>query len=317
MVRKKPDTFRKTFNACGVYVFVMTPMKTTRNRQGKHEIDLEGVEKNIRYFSGVKGEKTMVLCGGSGEFYALSPAEVKAVAKAAVAGAEGRCKIVSGIGGPTKTAVKMAEAAQDVGCDAVLVMPHDPVVKRGEKAIWDHHRAIARAIDIGFLPFRAPHQPLSIDLVKRFARVKNVVAIKEESGAVAWVRTGCRATAGTVPFITGGGENMVPYYYLAGAVGFTTGMANLSLSMSIKLHNAAIQGRWQEAMRFRDYFEPLTEMRRQLGTPMLKAGLEMMGLAGGPVRDTRVLYAPSAGGNVLNAASRRRLRRFLKAKGVL
>ncbi len=317
MLRKTPDNLRKAFNACGVYVFVMTPMKTARNRQGKNEVDLAGVEKNIQHFAGVKGEKTMVLCGGSGEFYSLSPAEVKAIAEAAVAGAAGRCKIVSGIGGTTKTAVKMAEAAQQAGCDAVLVMPHDPIVKRGEKTLWEHHQAIGHAIDIGFLPFRAPRQPLSIDLVKRFAKVKNVVAIKEESGAVDWVRTGCRVTDNTVPFITGGGENMVPYYYLAGAVGFTTGMSNLILPMSIKLHNAAIRGRWKEAIRLRDYFEPLTEMRRELGTPMLKAGLEMMGLAGGPVRDTRALYSPSAGSNMLDAAGRRRLRRFLKAKGVL
>jgi len=135
-----------------------------------------------------------------------------------------------------------------------------------------------------------------------------VVAIKEESGAVDWVRTGRRVTEDSVPFITGGGENMVPYYYLAGAVGFTTGMANLTLPMSIKLHNAAISGRWKRAMELRDGFEALTEMRRELGTPMLKAGLEMMGLAGGPVRAT---------GARLDRQARSRVRRLLKAKGLL
>jgi len=306
--RKKRDGFRNAFNACGVYVFVMTPFKTARNRRGKFDVDLEGVERNIRYFAGVSGEKTMVLCGGAGEFSSLSPAEVKAIAAAAVAGAQGRCKIVSGIGGTNKTTVKMAEAAQEVGCDAVLVMPHEPVVKQGEKALWERHRAIAGAIDIGFLPFRAPRQTLSIDLVKRLARIKNVVAIKEESGAVDWVRTGRRVTDNTVPFITGGGENMVPYYYLAGAVGFTTGMANLTLPKSIALHDAAIAHRWDRAMALRDEFEALTQIRRDLGTPMLKAGLEMMGLAGGPVRST---------GAVLDVPGRRRVRRMLKEKGVL
>ena len=304
----KPDSLRKSFNACGVYVFVMTPFKTTQNRQGKYEIDLAGVEKNIRYFSSIKGEKTMVLCGGSGEFRSLSPSEVMAVAEAAVAGADGRCKIVVGIGGPNRVAVNMAQAAQAVGCDAVLVMPHEVVVKRGEKALWERHQAISRAIDIGFLPFRAPMQTLSIDLVKRLARISNVVAIKEESGAIDWVRTGCRVTDNGVPFITGGGENQVPYYYLAGAVGFTTGMANLTLPQSIQLHNAALARRWSRAMALRDYFEPLTAMRRELGTPMLKAGLEMLGLAGGPVRDT---------GAMLDAAGRRKLRRFLKSNGIL
>ncbi|MDA0748958.1 MAG: dihydrodipicolinate synthase family protein, partial [bacterium] len=215
MARKNQKNLRKNFNACGVYVFVMTPMKHILNRQGKCEVDLEGVEKNIRYFSKIKGEKTMVLCGGSGEFYSLTPSEVRDIGAAAVAGAEGRCKIVSGIGGTTKTAVKMAENAQEAGCDAVLVMPHDPIVARGEKTIWQHHQAINRAIDIGFLPFRAPRQLISKDLVKRFADLDRVVAIKEESNAIDWVRSGCLTTGNSVPFITGGGENMVPYYYLA------------------------------------------------------------------------------------------------------
>ena len=158
------------------------------------------------------------------------------------------------------------------------------------------------------LPFRAPAQTLSIDLVKRFAGMPQVVAIKEESGAVDWVRTGRRVTSDTVPFITGGGENMVPYYYLAGAVGFTTGMANLTRPLSIKLHNAAIKGRMKQAMVLRDEFEALTSLRQELGTPMVKAGLEMVGLAGGPVRST---------GARLDTRDRRRVRKMLEQKGVL
>lgn len=307
-LKKGAGDLRRAFNARGVFVFVMTPFKMTKDRKGQYEVDLEGVERNIRHFSRVAGEKVMVVCGGSGEFHSLSPSEVIAVAQAAVAGAGGRCKVVCGVGGPTKNAVQMAEDAQEAGCDAVLVMPHDPIVSRGEKAIWGRHLAISKAIGIGLMPFRAPKQLLSIDLVRRLSGVQNVVAIKEESGAVDWVRTGVRVTCGGVPFITGGSENMIPYYYLAGAVGFTTGMANLTLPQSAQLHRAAIRKDWGRAMAWRDYFEPLTDLRRELGTPMLKGGLEMMGLAGGPVRAT---------GAVLDAAGRRQVRKLLKEKGLL
>ncbi len=311
-------TLRESMNARGVYVFVMTPMKTVLNRQGRHRIDTVGMETNARYFAGIKGRKTLVICGGSGEFYALSPSEVRDLAAAAVAGAQGKCKIVCGIGWSTKTAVKMAKNAQNVGCDALLVMPHDPVVTRGEGAIWRHHRAIATAVDIGIIPFRAPRQLLSIDLVKRFSMLEKVVAIKEESNAVDWVRTGCLAVGKGVPIITGGGENMAPYYYLAGARGFTSGMANLTLPMSISMHNAGIRRRWKTAMELRDYFEPLASLRGELGTPMLKAGLEMMGLAGGPLRDTPQAQSSGApSGNSLTAKDRSRVRNLLKKKGVL
>jgi dihydrodipicolinate synthase/N-acetylneuraminate lyase len=308
---------RQSFNARGVYVFVMTPMKLSKTRQGKYEVNLEGMEGNIRHFAGIKGDKTMVICGGSGEFYSLSASEVREIGAAAVEGAQGRCQIVSGIGGSTRSAVKMAASAQEVGCDGVLVMPHDPIVARGEKKIWEHHQTIGQAIDIGYLPFRAPRQLISIGLVRKFAGQKKVVAIKEESGAIDWVRTGRIATDHSVPIITGGGENMVPYYYLAGAVGFTTGMANLTLPKSIQLHNAAIKSRWKSAMEQRDYFESLTALRSELGTPMLKSGLEMMGLAGGPVRDTRAQYSTTEAGHILDTTGRRRVRSLLKKKGVL
>jgi 4-hydroxy-tetrahydrodipicolinate synthase len=301
-------TLRETYHACGVYIFVMTPFKTALNRKGQVQVDLHGVEKNIAHFADVPGDKAMVLCGGSGEFADLSPAEVRDIAQAAVAGARGRCAVVCGIGHANGIAVKMAEAAQEVGCDAVLVMPHDPVVRQGDGAIYKRHQAIARAIDIGMIPFRAPRQTLSIDLVSRFARMPRVVAIKEESGAVDWVRTGCRVTKNAVPFITGGGENMVPYYYLAGAVGFTTGMANLTLKQSIALHAAARSGDWQKTMALRDFFEPLTETRRVLGNAMLKSGLEMMGLSGGPLRKD---------GKRLSKVERLSVRRLLKAHRVL
>lgn len=301
-------TLRKSFNARGVYVFVMTPFKTTTDQHGRYQVDLNGVEKNIAHFASIPGEKTMVICGGSGEFADLSPAEVRDIALAAVAGAKGRCKIVSGVGHTDNTAAKMARAAQEAGCDGVLVMPHDPVVAKGDTAIWKRHQLIAKSITIGMLPFRAPKQTLSIDLVKRFANMPRVVAIKEESGAVDWVRSGRRITKNAIPFITGGGENMVPYYYLAGAVGFTTGMANITLAQSIALHEAAISNRWPRTMELRDYFEPLNEARRKLGSAMLKGGLEMMGLAGGPVRSN---------GKRLTAAERRSVRRLLKQSNLL
>ena len=89
MARKKGTELRKAFRAGGVYVFVMTPMATTRNRRGDLEVDLAGVEKNTAHFAGVPGEKTFVVCGGSGEFYSLTPGEVTDIAAAAVAGASG------------------------------------------------------------------------------------------------------------------------------------------------------------------------------------------------------------------------------------
>ena len=305
---KTTPNLRLQFDAPGVYLFVATPFKWSRDRHGKYEPDLQGIERNVDHFASIEGDKTMVICGGSGEFGSLSSAEVIALAAAAVSGADGRCNVIVGVGGTTTNAAKMAEAAQGAGCDAVLVMPYPPDVRRGEKVLWQRHRAISRAIDIGVMPFRAPSQLLSAQLIQRLEKVDNVVAIKEESDAIDWVRTGVRLTEGRLPIVSGGGENLVPYYYLAGAIGFTTGMANISLPQSVKLHRTALRRDWKRTMEWRDYFEPLTAMRSAMGNAMIKSGLEMMGLSGGPMRAT---------GESLDAAGRRKVRRIMREKGLL
>ena len=85
-------------------------------------------------------------------------------------------------------------------------------------------------------------------------------------------------------------------------------MANITLPQSVKLHRVALRHNWDAAMQWRDYFEPLTQMRGELGNAMLKGGLEMLALAGGPIRDT---------GAALNAAGRRSVRKIMREKKLL
>jgi hypothetical protein len=61
-------------------------------------------------------------------------------------------------------------------------------------------------------------------------------------------------------------------------------------------------------MAWRDYFEPLSDLRKELGNAMLKTGLELLGLSGGPIRAT---------GKQLSPTERRRVQRLLKQQGVL
>ena len=59
---------------------------------------------------------------------------------------------------------------------------------------------------------------MSIELaIRLFEDTENAVALKEESGDVAWAGEFIQATQGQVPVVAGGGEMMAPYYLLAGA----------------------------------------------------------------------------------------------------
>lgn len=81
--------------------------------------------------------------------------------------------------------------------------------------------------------------------------------------------------------VCGGGESLAPYYLLAGAQAFTSGIANLLPGLALDLYEAAAAGRWGDALVVQQRLLPLIEMRGRPGRmiPVIKEGLKMMGLA--------------------------------------
>jgi 4-hydroxy-tetrahydrodipicolinate synthase len=67
--------------------------------------------------------------------------------------------------------------------------------------------------------------------------------------------------------------------------GFTDGISNFIPQLPVALYKSAVEGNWEEFKRTEERLARITELRRKAGsTAFLKAALDMMGLAGGPVR---------------------------------
>ncbi len=288
----------------GAFIFAITPFKVLED--GNTVVDEEGVQRNMAFFASQKDPHVIVVCGGTGEIASLSPEEVATVVRNAYLH-KGDTLLVSGVRGDTELAAQMACGVEEAGADVVLVMPEQAVLDRGEDAIYAHHAAIAESIEIGIMSFRNTTAVLSIDLVKRLDEIPNVVALKDEAGDLNLFRKTVVATGGKLPCIMGG-EMLAPYYFLAGAKGLTTGVANLLPHLSIDLCEAGLAGDYERAQEIRDILVPITELRGKAGNTMLKGGLELLGLAGGPIRDT---------GAVITDEHREELRGILQGFGVL
>jgi 5-dehydro-4-deoxyglucarate dehydratase len=289
----------------GIHIFAITPFKMTDD--DVPPVDYEGVKRNARFFASVEGERVITVCGGTGEFHSLTYEENRKIVEAAASEAKGKSLLISGIGGNTESAIKMAKAAQEAGSDVVLVIPCEEIIAKGEDVIFQYHAAIAEAVDIGLMPYRNRNSLFSIDLILRFLEIPNVVSLKDESGDINWFRDMIVATEERLPGIIGG-EMLAPYYYLAGASGITTGVACLVPHISLEQYRAAVEGDYRGALRIRDKLAPITKFRGKTGNTMLKAGLEMMGLAGGPIRETKA---------VMNDEDRKILRKLLVELGAL
>ena len=87
-------------------------------------------------------------------------------------------------------------------------------------------------------------------------------------------------TKGSVTVVCGGGEGLAPYYFLAGAKAFTTGVANLVPHLSLELYQAAVEKEWDKVLAIQAKLKPLAKLRRKPGRmiPVIKEGLRMMGL---------------------------------------
>lgn len=296
------DTERRHFD--GVAIFAITPM---RLREGRADVDFDGFERNMRFYVSHEGAYSLAVCGAVGEYHVLTPEE-RARLIGIAAAVKGKRLLVAGAGGDTtRQAIASVEAAEKAGADAAVLLPSEAVGKGGDPALLTHYLEIARSVGIGVIPYRAPATRFNVDTVVRLLEHPRILAVKEQTGDLRFIRDAAVRTNGRMPLVPAH-ERMAPFSHLAGATGITSGHANFAPTRSIELWQLLRKGRTQEAMALADRFAELDALRATYGDVLIKAGLELRGLAGGPLRkDTAAL--PEDG--------RRALERIMREMGVL
>lgn len=287
----------------GIFVFPTTPYNADAT-----DVDEEGARRNARFLVD-NGIKIMVPCGGTGEFFSLSVDEHDRIISAVADECKGKAMVIAGIGHSTHTAVKMAQHAESAGCDAVMVIP--PSIHASDDGLYGHYKAVASSVSIGVMVFRVPWgAPLSMDLVARLAEIDNIVAVKEETGDIEWLRRFLKAVGDKVVGICGVSEKVFPYYYMIGARGTSTGIAGFAPRLSLAMYEALVNRDFATVLDVHKKLMPLHDLRGRHGNaiPAVKAALDMLGLRGGPVR---LPLLP------LSAEDREELRRILAGLGIL
>lgn len=131
------------------------------------------------------GIDALVPCGSTGEGATLSTEEKCAVIRFTVERADKRVPVIAGTGtNNTQAAVELTRRAQGLGADAVLlVCPY--YNKPSQQGLFEHHRAIAEAVDIPQILYNIPGRSGVNMLPETQLRIAeecaNVVATKEAS----------------------------------------------------------------------------------------------------------------------------------------
>ena len=233
--------------------------------------------------------------GNTGEFYALTAAEAREATEHAVQGTEGQqglgahADVLAGVGHDTATAIDAARHAQDAG--AKMIMIHQPVHPYQAAEGWvDYHQVIAEAVpDLGVVLYVRSEQVTGAQIGELGARSPNVIGVKYGvKDAARFAAVARDAGLDRFTWLAGLAEPYAPGYWAYGARGFTSGLANVSPSLSLSLLGALQNGDAGGAMDTWELIRPFEDLRAASASAdnvsVVKEALAQLGLCRADVR---------------------------------
>ncbi len=288
----------------GTYTAIVTPF----NHGQIDELAFENLIK-IQIKSGVDG---IVPVGTTGESPTVDYEEHIRLIALAVKFAAGKIKVIAGTGGnSTKEAIYLTQEAEKVGADASLqVAPY--YNKPTQDGLFQHFHAIARSTKLPVLLYSIPGRcgvEIAVDTVNHLAHDSvNIVGIKEASGNPDRVSQ-LRAVLGPKFTILSGDDSLTLPFMAVGAQGVISVASNVIPREVAHMVRAYATGNTSLALKLHDKFYSLfKDLFIETNPCPVKAALAMMGIMEEDLRLPLVR---------ISAASREKLRRTLKACGVL
>ena len=271
----------------GVHAYALTIYQ----RDDCCALDLDGFAANL-VWAAERGVAIFVVAGGTGENDALTPAERVVMAERAMAAVGEQALVIPTLPGNLGEAAELAPRYESLGARVALAMP--PLIRHqapdDPAAVCNYYRALgSRSGGLALMPYNT--QGWSADLFERLAEVEQIIAIKDPCFDDhplfrAIQRLGDR-------FVWIGNKRHDPgvlhFRFQAGIEAFTAGFVNFAPELELDLFAAAQEQDWPRMVELQAQLAHLERLRaRYDDAGMLKATMELIGLAGGPVRPPRV-----------------------------
>jgi 4-hydroxy-tetrahydrodipicolinate synthase len=266
----------------GVLPAIITPFK----RNSAMGLDVQGLERNIGFLlsCGIHG---IVPCGSTGESATLTFEEHEKVIEIAVDKVNGKIPVLAGTGSNnTAEAVRLTKAAKDIGADGVLVI--SPYYNKPNRSGLIKHYTKLADLDVPVVMYNVPGrtgQNLEPDLVAELARHPNIVAIKEASGNIGQISRIIEETQDDDFVVISGDDNITLPIMALGGAGVISVAANVDPKRMVAMYEAMKQGDYQKALVLHYALSPLLRAMFIDTNPIpVKKAVELLGMAGGPVR---------------------------------
>ncbi|TFG31072.1 dihydrodipicolinate synthase family protein [Candidatus Thorarchaeota archaeon] len=275
----EPEKFKEILR--GYSVTTVTPFT-----QDLSIIDIDGLTVNIKFL--IDNDVPLLIPNGNtGEFYSLSEHEWAEVLKITVDAAGNKTTIMSGVGHSIKTATTQIEMARSLGVPAVMIMYPQHVFVSEEGAL-DYYRSILEKADGMNIVLYKKGPYLSDFVLKKLMHFKSLVGVKYAFGRIVDFAKTVQDLGATIVWSCGTAERFAPFFWLAGATAFTSGLGNFAPKITARMYHALAQGDFASAMEIQRMVTPLEYMRegreKANNVPVIKYVLDQVGLVGGNCR---------------------------------
>lgn len=270
----------------GVAVGLLTPFD--KSLQIEHEKIRENAE--ALYDEGIR---TFLAAANISEYHSLSRDERVSVTESAVEVLPEDACVLAGVGGSTSSAQDLIRAYEQIGVDAMMVMPPDHTYLH-EQGLLQYYRKLDNVTDRPLVPYVRGFDP-SVKYLGQLTRVDGVAGIKYALKDAIKLGAGVAAGDDDVVWVNGLAEPFAISFWAEGAEGFSAGVSNFRPEIGLELYSALSTSDWKRARELRNICLPYQNFRDETGennnisgaisVSAVKKGLELSGLNGGEVRE--------------------------------
>ena len=266
----------------GIFPPVITPF----NRQGA--IDVKLFRENVRRYVGI-GFSGILVAGTTGEAPLLTERErlrLVEVARDLVRPPE---LLLAGTGlESTRQTLALSREALARGADAVLLItPCYYKARTDSAALTQHFRSVADGLSRPVILYNIPQFTgvrMSPDTIRALSGHPNIIALKESSGDLAYVRAILRKIRPGFRVVVGAPAILLDALR-AGAAGAVLGLAGFAPEICVGIYDAFQKRQLRTA---RELQQRLTLLAQKIGVPYgvagIKAALDLCGYVGGSPR---------------------------------
>ena len=231
----------------------------------------------------------LIVAGGTGEMFSLTPSEIVEVVRTAKAAQPG-APIISGCGYGTRLACELARGIEAAGGDGILLLPHY-LIGAPAAGIEAHIRAVCEATRMAVIVYNRGNSRVTAPMLERLAdSCPNLVGFKDGTGDIDTVRRVTVSLGDRLSYIGGmpTHELFAQAYRGAGMPTYSSAVFNFVPGTALEFHRAFGAGDDATCERLlAEFYYPFAAIRDRCtgyAVSAIKAGVRLRGFDAGPVR---------------------------------